>query len=80
MAPQNTLYRFIDQAFVCGPVADIGAKDTMTHGFSHSGHMRLQPGLDAGLDVRVHTGPAESVGEDRCTSRLCRCRIKASAS
>src|SRR5262245_57672140 len=65
MAPQNALYRLIDQAFVCGPVADIGAKDAVTHGFSHGDHVWLQPGFDTGIDVRAHTGPAESVGEDR---------------
>src|SRR5213593_4093959 len=65
MAPQNTLHRLIDKAFICGPVADVSAKDAVTQGFSHSGHVRLQPGLDAGLDVRARTGPAESVGEDR---------------
>ena len=65
MAPQNTLHRLIDQTLVCGPVADVGAEDAVTQCFSHSGHVRLQPGLDAGLDVRAHTSPAESVGEDR---------------
>src|SRR5262245_55216930 len=65
MAPQNTLHRLINKAFICGPVAHVGAKDAMTHGFSHSGHVRLQPGLDAGRGVRACTGPAESVSEDR---------------
>src|SRR5215510_13959543 len=65
MAPQNTLHRLINKAFICGPVANVGAKDAMAHGCSHSGHVRLQPGLDAGHGVRARTGPAESVGEDR---------------
>src|SRR5215831_369298 len=65
MAPQNTLHRLINKAFICGPVAHVGAKDAVTQGFSHSGHVRLQPGLDAGRGVRACTSPAESVGEDR---------------
>jgi hypothetical protein len=65
MVPQNTLHRLIDQTLVCSPVADVGAEDAVTQSFSHSCYVRLQPGLDAGLDVRAHTRPAESVGEDR---------------
>src|SRR5215510_4923911 len=55
MVPQNTLHRLIDQTLVCSPVADVGAEDAVTQGFSHSCYVRLQPGFDAGLDVGAHT-------------------------
>src|SRR5215471_5782732 len=65
MVPQNTLHCLIDQMLVCGPVADIRTEDAVTQGLSHGSHVRLQPGLDTGLDIRAHTRPAESVGKDR---------------